>query len=73
MRECLGMEKLEWEIMAKIVYSPEESERQIDAWSCGLFVMAAIQAFVDRSVHIPGNRAKETTRQMALEALQLVP
>lgn len=52
------------------VVSPPELERQLDAWSCGLFVMMAMQVFAaGLGGQAPGETEKEGMRAGALQAL----
>lgn len=63
-----------WDIFDFAAWSPPEDERQVDAWSCGLFVMIAMQAFLDEwSTPLLGESAKESVRAGALQALLNVP
>jgi hypothetical protein len=58
------------------VQSPPVTERQIDNWSCGIFVMMAAQAFaigeetIDQAAT---NNKKELMRQGCLSTLLSIP
>lgn len=74
MRVVLGMPGINLENMRAVVRSPPPQERQIDSWSCGLFVMVAFQAFSDNwAMPLVGETAKEDVRSGALRALLNVP
>ncbi|KAI1782137.1 hypothetical protein LXA43DRAFT_977717 [Ganoderma leucocontextum] len=63
-----------WEKLTFTIHSPSEEDCQIDSWSCGLFVMIAMQAFADRwSRPLLGESAKEHVRAGALDALLNLP
>lgn len=56
--------------MQTSVRSPAPHEQQIDSWSCGLFVMMAIQTFADGwEQPLLGVSAREDIRAGALRAL----
>ncbi|KAI1786080.1 hypothetical protein LXA43DRAFT_975946 [Ganoderma leucocontextum] len=46
-RGSLGMSPTKWDAMSFTIRSPRDDDQQTDCWSCGLFVMIAMQAFVD--------------------------
>ena len=63
-----------WNEFDPVLRSPDVHERQMDAWSCGLFVMIAMQSFVDRwEGPLLGESAKEDMRVGALQALLNIP
>ena len=58
------------------IYSPPETQRQIDGWACGLFVAMAIEALAGASA--PDFSAaiddkKDQTRKHMLESLLTLP
>lgn len=68
------MPQIGWKALRSSVRSPPVQERQIDNWSCGLFVMVAIQSFSDSwETPLLGESAKEDVRVGALRALLNVP
>lgn len=68
------MSVMDWPTMGILLRSPALDERQIDNWSCGLFVMIAIQSFVDGwKDPLLGVSAREDVRAGALRALRNVP
>ncbi|EIW56114.1 uncharacterized protein TRAVEDRAFT_50602 [Trametes versicolor FP-101664 SS1] len=74
LRESLGMPNMDWSTMSMSVRSPAPHEQQMDSWSCGLFVMIAMQTFADNWEHpLLGDSAKEAVRAGALRALLNVP
>ena len=56
-----------------MVISPNELQRQMDTWSCGLFVVLAMQEFsfgnTSSLSYSLGEANKEDARQQALDAL----
>ncbi|KDQ54442.1 hypothetical protein JAAARDRAFT_49391 [Jaapia argillacea MUCL 33604] len=52
-REFIKSPKIEWgvEKWKRTLCSPVELERQLDSWSCGLFVMMALKSFADNLDH----------------------
>lgn len=73
-QQCLGMKPVAWEDLDFVVWSPAYEERQLDSWSCGLFVMIAMQTFLDEwTTPLLGESAKEAVRAGALAALLKVP
>jgi hypothetical protein len=59
----------------KVVRSPPQQERQIDIWSCGLFVLMALRCFASGLNYEVGcaNTVKETMRAACLRALMTIP
>ncbi|KAG2098733.1 uncharacterized protein F5147DRAFT_815686 [Suillus discolor] len=73
---CLGKPVLEWSPVywKRKVYSPLEYHGQIDGWSCGLFVMMAIDVFVDNgSYDSVTDDKKDAMKNKALETLMTLP
>ncbi|KAJ6609181.1 hypothetical protein B0H10DRAFT_2194012 [Mycena sp. CBHHK59/15] len=52
-REYAGVPKMEWDSgqWKRALNTPDELERQLDAWSCGLFVAMAAKSIVKRLTH----------------------
>ncbi|KAJ2966730.1 hypothetical protein NUW54_g13722 [Trametes sanguinea] len=64
-----SMSSIDWSTLQLSLRSPEASEQQVDGWSCGLFVIGAIKAFVNNwQSPIPGESAKEDVRAEALRS-----
>ena len=41
--ETIGSESIEWDRWTRLLSSPGELQRQMDGWSCGIFVMLAMK------------------------------
>lgn len=68
------MHQIGWKALHSSVRSLPVQERQIDSWSCGLFVMVAIQSFSDNwDTPLLGESAKEDVRIGVLRTLLNVP
>ncbi|KAH9853326.1 hypothetical protein C2E23DRAFT_859281 [Lenzites betulinus] len=73
-RSCLVLPQLAWDAYSFTVIAPSEAERQWDSWSCGLFVMTAIQHLADDwAPPLLGDSAKEYVRAGALKSLLGAP
>ncbi|KAH7903097.1 hypothetical protein BJ138DRAFT_1120733 [Hygrophoropsis aurantiaca] len=58
----------------KVLASPPPLQRQMDAWSCGLFTMMAMQAYALRhSFDLVGHDQKDAIRQKAFKMLINLP
>ncbi|KAI0676072.1 hypothetical protein C8Q78DRAFT_1007946 [Trametes maxima] len=74
LRDHLQMPAMDWSAMTTLVRLPGPCDQQIDSWSCGLFVMIALQSFADEwKTPLLGESAKEHVRAGALQALLKVP
>ncbi|KAI0645527.1 hypothetical protein C8Q79DRAFT_1104104 [Trametes meyenii] len=74
LRDQLNMSAVDWSVMTASVHLPAPHDQQIDSWSCGLFVMIALQAFADKwKAPLLGESAKEHVRAGALQALLNIP
>lgn len=70
-KPTLERSKLFWK---RVLYSPPYRQRQLDAWSCGLFVMMAVDAFGQNSgFHDTGDEHKHVMREKALRVLLTLP
>ncbi|KAL1941730.1 hypothetical protein VTO73DRAFT_6730 [Trametes versicolor] len=73
-RESMGLQSIQWDLFPFVVRSPSEGDRQRDSWSCGLFVMIAMQNLADGWPEpLLGESAKEDVRAGALHALSAAP
>ncbi|KAG1758081.1 hypothetical protein EDD22DRAFT_1000332 [Suillus occidentalis] len=73
---CLGKPILEWSPVywKRKVYSPLEYHGQIDGWSCGLFVMMAMDVFAKNgSYDSVTDDKKDAMKNKALEMLMTLP
>lgn len=74
--DFIGKPTLEWSKLfwKRVLYSPPYRQRQLDAWSCGLFVMMAVDAFGQNSgFHDTGDEHKHVMREKALRVLLTLP
>ncbi|KAI0642503.1 hypothetical protein C8Q79DRAFT_1013195 [Trametes meyenii] len=74
LRQHLNALKIDLSLFESVVTLPSEDDLQIDNWSCGLFVMIAMQSFIDEwATPLLGESAKEDVQAGALRALLNVP
>jgi hypothetical protein len=41
--DTISSESIQWDGWTRVLFSPPELQRQMDGWSCGIFVMLAMQ------------------------------
>jgi hypothetical protein len=57
----LGCMEVDWEPWMRVLHSPNELDRQMNNWACGLFVIHAIKSLAD-GIGIKGVKNGETER-----------
>ncbi len=73
-RRFLGLPSMQWDLFPFFVRSPGKYDRQVDSWSCGLFVMIAMQNLANGWPNpLLGESAKEDVRAGALRVLSAAP
>jgi hypothetical protein len=73
-REYLSASKIDWKGWIRQVLYPPESQRQLDGWACGLFLMMAMRACIARTgFETVTDDAKEEMRKGALNTLLNLP
>lgn len=68
-------DEINWKLWSSSVYSPDELDGQIDAWSCGLFllmIMQCLAADIDYK-RFWRDSCKEKMREDCLDALLTLP
>ena len=73
--QLFGAEKFDWKKWSREVCCPGDLDGQIDDWSCGLFLMMALQCFtlqIDYKKWCKDS-LKEKMREKSLEALKAIP
>ncbi|KAF8169334.1 hypothetical protein K438DRAFT_1774346 [Mycena galopus ATCC 62051] len=78
-RQRIGVPQIIWDSgqWNRRLVSPSELERQLDGWSCGIFVGMGIKAMADGGREsdwaMVGDSRKNETRQLMLEAVSSLP
>ncbi|KAJ7812191.1 hypothetical protein B0H14DRAFT_3753374 [Mycena olivaceomarginata] len=70
----LGRMEVDWEPWKRVLHSPDELDRQMNNWACGLFVIHAMKSLAD-GIGIKGvkngetERVRESTLKLVLDNL----